>query len=71
MPQKPPLQDPPQPLQAMQLPPFVDAHDAFFANAHRHPAAVLLAREAGDGVLVARAARGEFDAVVDVAEVGA
>ncbi len=70
MPQKTPLQHPPQRLQPMQLPPLVNTHDAILVDAHYHPRAIGLALFA-DSVAVAWSAGGIFDAVEDVGEVGA
>ena len=64
------LQNPPQPFQPHQLPPFIDPHYAIPMDPHRHPAPVALARLVADGVLVPRPARRVLDAVEDVRKVG-
>lgn len=65
---EPALQHPAQALQPMQFPPFVDAHHPVPVDPHDHATSIALARLVADGILVAGAVRGVFDAVEDVGE---
>lgn len=66
---EPTLQHPLQSLQARQLPPLVDPHDAALVYPDHHPRAVPTSRFIIDGVLIPGPTGRVFDRVEDVCEV--